>query len=140
MSNKLFIVSSMLIGLSACQTIPAEDTPDIAINGTWLIEAVQGEAVIDYSPAQLVFAEDGKLSGNNSCNQFFGQYKLDGQQLELLPAGSTMKACVDALMNQEQRVMQAMVLVTQADESKGKLLLKDVDGNIQLTLTKSSAE
>lgn len=140
MLKKHFLVACMLIGLSACQTVSVQDTPDIDIEGTWLIETVQGEAVIDYSPAQLVFSENGKLSGNNSCNQFFGQYKLDGQQLELLPTGNTMKACVDALMNQEQRVMQAMALVTQANESKGKLLLKDVDGRIQLALTKNSPE
>ncbi|QYK00823.1 META domain-containing protein [Shewanella psychrotolerans] len=140
MLKKHVLIACMLTGLSACQTIPVQDTPDIAIEGTWLIEAVQGEAVIDYSPAQLVFADGGKLSGNNSCNEFFGQYKLDGQQLELSPAGSTMKACVDALMNQEQRVMQAMASVTQANESKGKLLLKDVDGNIQLSLTKTDTK
>jgi len=140
MLKKHFLVACMLIGLSACQTVSVQDTPDIDIEGTWLIETVQGEAVIDYSPAQLVFSENGKLSGNNSCNQFFGQYKLYGQQLELLPTGNTMKACVDALMNQEQRVMQAMALVTQANESKGKLLLKDVDGRIQLALTKNSPE
>lgn len=136
MLKQLFFVSSLLLGLSACQTSPTLDTPNIVLEGTWYIEAVQGKAVIDYSPAQLIFAQDGKLSGNNSCNQFFGQYQLNGQQLKLLPAGNTMKACVDALMDQEQRVMQAMAQVTQANEAKGKLLLKDIDGNTQLVLSK----
>jgi heat shock protein HslJ len=136
MLKQLFFVSSLFLGLSACQTSPTLDTPTIVLEGTWYIEAVQDKAVIDYSPAQLIFAQDGKLSGNNSCNQFFGQYQLNGQQLKLLPAGNTMKACVDALMDQEQRVMQAMKQITQASEAKGKLLLKDIDGNTQLILSK----
>ncbi|WP_119977679.1 META domain-containing protein [Shewanella algidipiscicola] len=136
MSKKILFIASALLGLSACQTSTSVDTPTIAIEGTWHIEAAQGQSVIDYSPAQLIFAADGTLSGNNSCNQFFGQYKLEGTQLTLSPAGSTMKACIEALMSQEQRVMQAMSKITTAESANGKLLLKDAEGEAQLVLSK----
>ncbi|QYK13657.1 META domain-containing protein [Shewanella rhizosphaerae] len=136
MFKKFMFIAGTLLGLSACQSASLTGGEDLNILGSWHIEAAQGKAVIDYSPAQLVFAEDGALSGNNSCNQFFGQYQLDGQALTLSPAGSTMKACVDALMQQERNVMQAMSQVTQVKLVKGKLLLSDADGETQLVLSK----
>ncbi|MFV7771812.1 META domain-containing protein [Shewanella marisflavi] len=136
MFKKCIFIATTLLGLSACQSVSILDNEDLDILGTWHIEATQGKPVIDYSPAQLVFAADGALSGNNSCNQFFGQYQLDGRSLTLSPAGNTMKACVDALMQQEQKVMQSMSMVTQGTLTKGKLLLSDADGNTVLVLSK----
>lgn len=136
MSTKSLFIVAALLGLTACQSTPSAEITDVEVQGSWHIESAQGQPVIDYSPAQLIFAADGKLSGNNSCNEFFGQYQLEGSRLTLSPAGHTMKACVDALMHQEQRVMQAMKQITLAQESKGKLVLKDDNGKIQLVLSK----
>ncbi|MGS0680226.1 META domain-containing protein [Shewanella sp. 125m-7] len=136
MIKQSIIVASLLFGLAACQSSPQAQVEDLAIEGTWHIESAQGQPVIDYSPAELTFAAEGNLTGNNSCNNFFGGYVLTGQSLQLQPAGSTMKACVDALMAQEQRVMQAMPNVTQAEMKKGKLVLKDAEDNTVLVLSK----
>ncbi len=134
MSNKLLIAACAFLGLAACQSTPTSSS-DIEIMGTWHIESVQGRPVIDYSPAQLSFAEDNKLSGNNSCNQFFGEYQLSGSKLSLSPSGNSMKACVDALMDQERRVKETMPLVTDAKLSKGKLQLKNAEGDILFVLS-----
>ncbi|MCL1140120.1 META domain-containing protein [Shewanella pneumatophori] len=136
MIKQSFIVAGLLLGLAACQSTPQTQVEDLAIEGTWHIETAAGKPVIDYSPAELIFAADGKLTGNNSCNNFFGSYTIDGQALTLQPAGNTMKACVDALMAQEQRVMQAMPQVAQAEMAKGKLLLKDADDKTVFVLSK----
>ncbi|MGS0689860.1 META domain-containing protein [Shewanella sp. 0m-4] len=136
MIKQSLIVASLLLGLAACQSTPQTQVEDLAIEGTWHIESAQGQPVIDYSPAELIFDAEGNLTGNNSCNNFFGGYVLSGQSLQLQPAGSTMKACVDALMAQEQRVMQAMPKVTQAEMAKGKLVLKDADDNTVMVLSK----
>ncbi|ABV86103.1 META domain-containing protein [Shewanella pealeana] len=136
MIKQSFILASLLLGLTACQSSPQTQVEDLTIEGTWHIESANGQPVIDYSPAELIFAADGKLTGNNSCNNFFGNYVLAGQSLQLQPAGSTMKACVDALMAQEQRVMQVMPEVTQAQMAKGKLVLKDADNKTVLVLSK----
>lgn len=66
MFKKLMFIAGTLLGLSACQSASLTGGEDLDILGSWHIEAAQGKAVIDYSPAQLVFAEDGALSGNNS--------------------------------------------------------------------------
>ena len=125
----------VIFGLSACQSNshPAEE---INLIGNWYVESALSEAVINHSPAQITFAADGKLSGNNSCNQFFGEYQQNENLLTLSPAGSSMMACVDMLMQQEQRIMKAMPMVTNVKRSKsGKLLLKSDAGANLLVLS-----
>ncbi|WP_394205179.1 META domain-containing protein [Shewanella waksmanii] len=136
MSKQFLVLGAALLGLAACQSAPQPEQSNLDVIGTWHIEVAQTKPVIDYSPAQLTFAEDGKLSGNNSCNQLFGQYSIDGEALTISPAGSTMKACVEALMMQEQRVMAALPLITQGKMQQGKLLLQDEKGNTQLVLSR----
>ncbi|MEI6859106.1 MAG: META domain-containing protein [Shewanella sp.] len=137
MSLKYFLIASTLFALSACQSTAEPELQDIELTGIWHIEVIAGRPVIDYSPAQFIFSHNGKFSGNNSCNSFFGRYSLQGSSITLSPAGSTMKACVDALMNQEQRIMTAIPKVTsgQIFKGKGQLVLKDADGKTQFLLS-----
>lgn len=135
MLKKAFILSALLFGLTACESTDSAKNDTIPLLGSWQIEMVQGQPTIDYSPAQLTFEAEGKLHGNNSCNNFFGQYTQQGQELKLSPAGSTMKACVDALMQQEHKVMQAMPLVTQAKLVQGRLTLLGSDDKPLLVLS-----
>lgn len=136
MLKQTFIVSALLLGLTACQGTDLTKNNSIPLEGSWHIEAIQGKPVIDYSPAHITFEAEGKLHGNNSCNNFFGQYIQQGQELKLTPAGSTMKACVDALMQQEHKVMQAMPLVAKATLVEGRLTLLSNDDKPVLILSK----
>ena len=63
-----------------------------SVIGDWQIESVMGAPVVDGS-AKLNFAEGGKVAGNNSCNNFFGQYTVEGDKVKLMPKGSTMMMC-----------------------------------------------
>ena len=134
---KSFIFSVSLIGLTACQSSGRTQIQYTEIQGVWDIKTIIDKPVIDYSPAQLIFAEEGKFTGNNSCNNFFGNYSIDKEKVSLMLIGNTMKACVDALMEQEHKVMLTIPEVTNASISQGKLLLKDAQGNTQLILIKS---
>ncbi|MGL5360057.1 MAG: META domain-containing protein [Shewanella sp.] len=135
MFKNTLLCSALILGLSACQTATTAKTETIALEGSWQVEQIQGQPTIDNSPAQITFAAQGQLNGNNSCNNFFGQYTLQGQTLTLMPAGSTMKACIEALMRQEQQFMQAMPLVTKAQFAEGKLQLLDAKQTAVLVLS-----
>ncbi|MGI3004096.1 META domain-containing protein [Shewanella carassii] len=135
MIKKTLVAAALLLGLAACQTTPDTQGQPLPLEGSWHVESILGQPTIDYSPAQLVFADDGKLSGNNSCNNFFGTYSLEGQKLKLVPAGSTMKACVDALMAQEQLVMQVLPQVVKGEIQDGKLLLLGSDERVLMQLS-----
>ncbi|WP_372873162.1 META domain-containing protein [Shewanella sp.] len=128
MIKKLAPIAVAILAVAGCQTTPSSTTPEPLLLGSWHIEQVYDHPVIDYSPAQLIFEPKGKLTGNNSCNHFFGSYIQDGNQLTLMPAGTTRKACVDALMIQETRVSDALPKVHSFREAKGKMLLLDETG------------
>lgn len=52
-----------------------------------------------------------RAHGFAGCNQWFGDYRLDGAQLRISRIASTRKACAPALMEQEQRYLNALPLV-----------------------------
>ncbi|MBV7316982.1 META domain-containing protein [Shewanella sp. NIFS-20-20] len=134
MFKPVFAAATLALALGGCQSTPQND--DFSLIGQWKIDTIMGQATVDYSPAELTFRDDGTLSGNNSCNQFFGKYQYANNQLSLTPAGTTMKACVDALMAQEQLVNQALPEVATTQYANGKLSLLDSEGQVLLILTK----
>ncbi|GLP97269.1 META domain-containing protein [Paraferrimonas sedimenticola] len=136
--KRLTITALLLSSLFGCasQSDSATEAKTLDLQGNWHIEYIGDMPVIDYSPAKVMFQEEGKLSGNTSCNQFFGSYQQQGESLTISPAGTTMKACVDALMEQEQRTMQALSKVTQARMNKGRLEFLDQASGVVMILTK----
>ncbi|QYK04414.1 META domain-containing protein [Shewanella zhangzhouensis] len=133
---KKFALMAGALALVGCQSSPYSDAVEFNLLGSWHIEQVKDRPVIDYSPAKLVFEEGNKLLGNNSCNNFFGSFELQGNQLLLTPSGTTRKACVDALMDQEARVADALPRVRKLDEAEGKLRLFDSEGKVLLILSR----
>ncbi|MCL2918960.1 META domain-containing protein [Shewanella litorisediminis] len=133
---KKFALLAGALALVGCQSSPSSHADTVNLLGTWLIEQVNDHPVIDYSPAKLVFEEGNKLHGNNSCNNFFGSFELQGNQLLLSPSGTTRKACVDALMDQEARVADALPKVRSLAQGEGKLRLFDSEGKLLLILSR----
>jgi heat shock protein HslJ len=65
-----------------------------------------GEAV-EGSNATLAF-EGEEAGGNASCNRYFGPYRLDGDSITFGPLASTLMACAQPLMIQEQAFTAAL--------------------------------
>jgi len=61
-------------------------------------------------PGSEVFAEfkNSRLTGKGGCNNFFGGYTVDGNNLTVSPLGSTMMACAEDLMRQEAAFLTAL--------------------------------
>jgi heat shock protein HslJ len=55
-----------------------------------------------------VFDEQGKLSGFGGCNNYFAQYSVDGNKIEIGPVGSTRKACPRPVLDQETAYFKAL--------------------------------
>jgi len=138
MIKHILSATVIFLGLSACQN-QTHIVSNEQLIGRWHVDVVLDTPTINNSPANIVFAQHGELSGNNSCNQFLGRYAQQGHRLQIAPSGSTMKACVDSLMAQEAELMQAIAQVQQLDFSKGKLKLLSENGDTLLVLTKQSS-
>ncbi len=100
------------------------------LENPWRIESIQSAGVIDYSPAQLTFTADGKFSGNGTCNRIFGDYSIQGARLVISDhIGATRMMCPEALMNQEQKLLQALPGVHAISFDKGVLTLSNAHGD-----------
>lgn len=112
--------------LSGCAMYGPEPQPELS--GAWYPEYISGKPVIDYSPASMEFSNTGKVSGNASCNSFTGSYTLDRNALSISKVAITRKLCPEALMEQEQRFIEALDVITSAEIVQGMLELKNALG------------
>jgi heat shock protein HslJ len=82
----------------------------------WQTTAISGEygeltPVIEDTSAFIAF-KDGQATGDGSCNRFFGPYEASsGGDLEFGDLGTTMMACLDAIMEQERAFLDALISV-----------------------------
>jgi heat shock protein HslJ len=53
----------------------------------------------------MTFSEDGTVTGNSGCNGFGGNYTVEGDQITFSEVVSTLIACEDARMAQEDAVL-----------------------------------
>jgi heat shock protein HslJ/uncharacterized lipoprotein YbaY len=85
------------------------DPASLLQGGEWVVEDIGGTGLIDGSRATLNFDADGGLSGSASCNRYSGSYQLSGESLSVASkTAMTLRACVPALMAQEQRFVQLL--------------------------------
>lgn len=97
--------------------------------GEWVIEDVDGRGIVDASRATLLFDTEGRVGGRGSCNRYGGSYSLSGEGLAVSGLFSTMMACVDSLMNQEQRIFAILEAVSRFEvDATGALILHTADG------------
>lgn len=87
--------------------------------------AAEAEATIRF--------EDGQAGGNAGCNRFFVSYTLDGSQLTFGQGGSTMMACEEPAMSQEQAFLANLALVASYEIAGSQLTLLDGSGAAVLT-------
>lgn len=80
-----------------------------------------------------VMFQDGQLSGNTGCNNYFGSYTVDGNTLTIAePLGSTMMACPDPLMAQEQAVLTNLASAASYQLVANQLQIFDANGQVVL--------
>jgi uncharacterized lipoprotein YbaY/heat shock protein HslJ len=56
------------------------------------------------------FGDDGEMTGNAGCNDYFGAYETDGENISMGPFGTTRKACrePEGIMQQEAEYLAAL--------------------------------
>lgn len=87
-------------------------------------------------PGSEVFAEfkDGRVAGKGGCNNFFGGYTVDGTNLSISQLGSTMMACPEALMRQEQAFFEALQSAATYAIDGDQLQIMNAAGETVLTM------
>ena len=90
---------------------PAEESAGSALEGvTWQVAEyvdADGTAATPVADATVTF-QNGQVTGNAGCNGFFASYTVDGTVLAITLGGSTVMACEEAIMAQEQAILAAL--------------------------------
>lgn len=74
----------------------------------WRLEDLAGAGAIDEAQPTLEFPENGRVSGNGSCNKFDGTVTITGNSIAFGPLATTKMACSDPVMHQESRFLAAL--------------------------------
>lgn len=97
----------------------------------WWVEDIAGEGVVDASHTTIGFLDALSVAGDSSCNRYRGSYMQDGDTLKFGALAGTLRACHQALMNQEQRFYKALEqVVSWRVEPTGLLYLLGPDGKV----------
>jgi len=107
------LVAIICGGCTATKTavVPPPEPPAFA-GTSWLAEDIDGRGVIDMLQSTLQFESAERVGGNAGCNGFFGGVSIDDWAIAFGAMGSTRRACPAAVMDQEQRFLQALSATT----------------------------
>jgi heat shock protein HslJ len=136
--------SGALMVSAVAQTAEAlaegENTP---LEGTlWVLTSyvdAQGEAVEPVAGSEVTANfQDGRLGGNASCNNYGADYTVDGNNLTIGLAVTTMMLCQpEEVAQQEQAYLAALAQVATYQIDGDTLTLADAEGNTLLTFAVS---
>jgi len=126
--NRMGLLAAAAL-LAACQSAPQVPPalPSLsALPGTqWaLADAAVAQLPLGQQP-ELQFISATQVLGNSGCNRFAGAARVAGTALQLGPLAGTRRACSDALMALEQRVLRALDATREARLEPGQLGLLD---------------
>lgn len=77
-------------------------------NTEWQLTQLNGKAITGESiPTLTLSSDENRAYGYNGCNRYFGEYRINGNKLELGRVASTMMACMDS-MALEREFMDAL--------------------------------
>lgn len=108
------------------------------LTGTsWLAEDIDGRGVIDNAQSTLDFRDNSQVSGSTACNRFMGQATISSDRLAFGPLATTRRACPPALMDQEQRFLQALAATQRFTLEGPYLRFLDAGGRPLVTFTRT---
>jgi heat shock protein HslJ len=121
-----------VVGAEACGPSgpPLEDT-------VWVLESYGDKGnlkgVIEDTEINIEFKSDeGKFGGSGGCNSYFGGYEIDNNKLTIVPPiGSTMMACPEPIMDQEQEYFKVLETAESFKTQNNELIIS-CSGNKEL--------
>ncbi len=110
-------------------TSAAASGSEPALAGThWKLASITAAGTAFQVPADanvtLNFDQDGQASGSAGCNSFGAQYQVNGNTLTISQVISTMMACTDTgIMQQEQQYLKALNLTGTFEQTPTSLTI-----------------
>ncbi len=123
---------------TACGTSGKLFNAGVGPEGKWKIQQIDNEKITDVEKEPFIQfdAAQKRVNGTAGCNNFFGGYTYtDGGKLKFSDnMGATRMMCPN--MKFEDKLFQTLPKVERVAYQKGKLVLKDAQGNDLVVLVK----
>lgn len=107
---KKYLITLLIICLTVGACASREDSRPLV--GTWRLTAYgpvdSPTPTVPDAEAFLGFGADGTLTGSSGCNELGGEYQVEGDQIIFGEIVSTLIACPDLLMAQEDIMHQVL--------------------------------
>ena len=135
-----FLLITLVLVTSACSSIQSSGGT-LPVPSEWKLVSI-GKAgaeapVVEGTAITLKFDVDGQASGTGGCNSYGTKYEAQGHNLAFKELISTMMACVDEQINQqESQYFAALQAATKYETSGDNLIIYYDDGQSQLNFTK----
>lgn len=86
----------------------------------------------------VVFEDDGQVSGNAGCNDFFGSFNSSKGEIAIGPLGATMRACStpNGVMQQEAEFLAALASAATYSVEGNFLEMRNADDAIAVHMTR----
>ena len=124
------VLAQMSEGNSKNSIIIAQKVTSLE-NTAWQLTSLGDSSPLAEKPITLEFGEKNRLSGSSGCNRYMGSFSTKGNQFSIKsPMGSTMMACPEDLMKQEQQFLQAL--------SAGTTYKINADGELEIQYREGS--
>lgn len=110
----------LMITMSACSSMQNKQvlSPTLQLQTSYRVEWIGERPLMDYSYLNIVLDQDNKAYGLAGCNYWSTNYQLQGNKLTFDSTISvTKKDCAPALMEQEQRFLNALKTIKSWDFS-----------------------
>ena len=77
-------------------------------NTDWVLEEIDGSAVIDRVQSTIRFQGNDRIVGWGGCNRYFATVRSGFNFFKVGPIGSTRRICPPVVMDQEERFFAAL--------------------------------
>lgn len=108
----------------------ATEQPMFELEKSWqLTRLVTAQGMTQAYPGATLILKQGQISGNSTCNHYFGSYRVQARQLTINLGGSSQMACAEPeRMTQEQRYFELLGQVASYRLAAEKLQLLNAQG------------
>jgi heat shock protein HslJ len=125
---KIFNLGVLFLIVSSCGGLKSINPLSLLTGNSWALSSLMGQGLdleqFTGAVPSLDFLEGGKLAGFSGCNNFSGNFSLEGTGVKLDPGAITKKICSGT---GEQDFLSTIEKVSQIKVDKNKLTLLDGD-------------
>ncbi|MCL6707435.1 META domain-containing protein [Pseudomonas sp. R2.Fl] len=143
MRNALSRLALAFVITASAASVSAAEPPPAGLGGTWLVEDIGGAGVVDDLQTTLEIRRDGSFGGNAGCNSYSGPLTETAEsRVSFGAAAATRKLCVPAVMDQENRFLEALGKAAGWSREGSILRLSDAAGGelVRLVLLRDTTD